>query len=319
MQSSSLIFVLVVAIWAVYLLQYWVKRRDHLATVRSVDRFSAAMRVLETHRAPGGAEATPRSYAIAPTRAARPTVSVKRASDSARTVDDVDLESPEPAAHRPGVVSRVVDAPRRVRGLTVLTMLALLPVVLLVAAFGPLPWWTPVVWLVGTVAAFAWLRESVVAARRSAPRRPASHAAPIDEEATRPARSAQARPHSTRTPAARVTTEAVSPTLAELDVDEVVSVTETAGEPVPTAVAEAAPAATLEPGSWSPVPVPRPTYTMKARAHRAEPEMVEEAGRPASDASPQPQSPSLPGTLEELPAVDADLVDPAQTRRVVNG
>ena len=43
MQPSSLIFVLVVAIWAVYLLQYWIKRRDHLSTVRSVDRFSAAI------------------------------------------------------------------------------------------------------------------------------------------------------------------------------------------------------------------------------------------------------------------------------------
>src|SRR5699024_6533206 len=135
-QPSSLIFVLVVAIWAVYLLQYWIKRRDHLATVRSVDRFSAAMRVLDDHRMHRVSEPTPRSYAVAPTRAARPEVTVKHA------------ESPG----RGPVVTPVVGASRRLRGLTVLTMLTLLPVVALVAAFGPLPWWTAAVWLVGTVA-----------------------------------------------------------------------------------------------------------------------------------------------------------------------
>ena len=72
MQPSSLIFVLVVAIWAVYLLQYWIKRRDHLSTVRSVDRFSAAMRVLDDHRLRREAtEPTPRSYAVTPARTAR--------------------------------------------------------------------------------------------------------------------------------------------------------------------------------------------------------------------------------------------------------
>ena len=48
---SSLIFVVIIGIWAVYLVQHWVRRREQLATSRSVDRFSAAMRVLE-RRAP---------------------------------------------------------------------------------------------------------------------------------------------------------------------------------------------------------------------------------------------------------------------------
>ncbi|MGL4176357.1 MAG: hypothetical protein ACRCSN_09790, partial [Dermatophilaceae bacterium] len=44
---SSLVFLVLVGVWAVYFLQYWVRRRDHIATARSVEQFSAAMRVLE--------------------------------------------------------------------------------------------------------------------------------------------------------------------------------------------------------------------------------------------------------------------------------
>src|SRR6478609_3626870 len=55
--------------WAAYLLGHWVRRRDHLATVRSVDRFSAAMRVLERRpavRAVPLSRQNPRSYVVAP-------------------------------------------------------------------------------------------------------------------------------------------------------------------------------------------------------------------------------------------------------------
>ena len=92
MQSSSLIFVVVVAIWAAYLVQYWVRRRDHLATIRSVDRFSAAMRVLDSHRLSQTAEPA-RSYAVSPTRAASPQVVVKRG------VAAPEVTVPEPVAH----------------------------------------------------------------------------------------------------------------------------------------------------------------------------------------------------------------------------
>mgnify|MGYP007091951070 CR=1 FL=1 len=81
MQPSSLIFVLVVAIWAAYLVQYWVRRRDHLATIRSVDRFSAAMRVLDSHRLSQTTEPA-RSYAVSPTRAA--TASTSPAASTSR-------------------------------------------------------------------------------------------------------------------------------------------------------------------------------------------------------------------------------------------
>lgn len=44
---SSLIFVAVVVIWATYLVVHVARHREHLATARSVDRFSSQMRVLQ--------------------------------------------------------------------------------------------------------------------------------------------------------------------------------------------------------------------------------------------------------------------------------
>lgn len=83
MQSpSSLIFLVLLGVWAAYFVQYWVRRRDHVATARSVEQFSAAMRVLEkrdTLPRTDLSEPAPRSYAVHPARAARPQVIVKRA------------------------------------------------------------------------------------------------------------------------------------------------------------------------------------------------------------------------------------------------
>ena len=47
MQPSSLIFVAIIAIWAAFLVQHWVRRREALSTARSVDRFSEAIRLLD--------------------------------------------------------------------------------------------------------------------------------------------------------------------------------------------------------------------------------------------------------------------------------
>src|SRR6478735_3650785 len=79
---SSLIFVVIVAIWAAYLVQHWARRREDAAATRSVEGFSEAMRVLEKRPAlPTTALSTPRphSYAVKPPSTGRPTVDVKRA------------------------------------------------------------------------------------------------------------------------------------------------------------------------------------------------------------------------------------------------
>lgn len=288
MQPSSLIFVLVVAIWAVYLLQYWIKRRDHLATVRSVDRFSAAMRVLDDHRMGRGvAEPTPRSYSVAPTRAARPEVTVKHAEAT------------------PARVERVGGVPRRLRGLTLLAMITLVPLVAVAAVLGPLPWWTIVVPLVGAVVAFVWLRRSVVAERSAARRVRVERRRDVAPQAERPAApraERRAAPSREAAPAAEARTAAPvaapaarSTRVYDVAQDERAPQVDEVVEPVAT-VAEPEP----EPGTWQPTPVPRPMYTMKAKAERPEP-----APMPASPA-PAPTG-DVPQVIEvedeDLPAI----------------
>ncbi|MCU1538457.1 MAG: hypothetical protein JWP82_2808, partial [Humibacillus sp.] len=81
-QVGSLIFVVIVAIWAAYLLQHWVSRREDAASTRSVDAFSAAMRVLEKRPLLPRTDlstARPDSYALKPAAGSRATVDVKRA------------------------------------------------------------------------------------------------------------------------------------------------------------------------------------------------------------------------------------------------
>lgn len=271
---------LVVAIWAVYLLQYWIKRRDHLSTVRSVDRFSAAMRVLDDHRMGRGvAEPTPRSYSVAPTRAARPEVTVKHAEAT------------------PARVEKVVDVPRRLRGLALLGMIVLLPVVALVAAFGPLPWWTVAVPVVGVVVAFAWLRQAVVAERSAARRVRVERrraAAPRAERPVAPARTA-ARAEASRATAPAAARPAARSTRVYDVVEEQAPVADEVIEPVAQT-----PVAEPEPGTWQPTPVPRPMYTMKAKAERPAP-----APMPATPA-PAPAG-DVPQVIEvedeDLPAI----------------
>ncbi len=81
-QVGSLIFVVIVAIWAAYLLQHWVRRREDAAATRSVEGFSAAMRVLEKRPLLPRTELSaprPDSYALKPASGVRATVDVKRA------------------------------------------------------------------------------------------------------------------------------------------------------------------------------------------------------------------------------------------------
>ena len=247
MQPSSLIFLVIVAIWAAYLIQHWVRRREHAATARSVDRFSEAMRVLERRSPLPRSELStphPPSYAVSPARPARPAVVVKRSplvarSSLGRPPGSVTARVPDPATNRaPGgrAASRPHAASRRTRGIALLTALALLPVSVLLCALHLLPW----VVVAGSVSALSgvlvWLRSAASAqrsargtgSRRGRPRSmPDSGAAPAD--GSRPAASAPAL------------------------------------------------------GSWTPVPVPRPTYALKDQARRTEPGRALDPRVPASE------------------------------------
>ena len=86
MPPSLLVLVLVVLVWIGFGVQWWWKRRDHVATVKSMDAFLDAMEALEhSVRMPN-----PRSeldhrpaQQVSPTAAMEPTVTVKPRRDEA--------------------------------------------------------------------------------------------------------------------------------------------------------------------------------------------------------------------------------------------
>jgi hypothetical protein len=293
-QPSSLIFLVIIAIWAAYFIQHWVRRREHLATARSVDRFSESMRVLE-HRSPLPAAdlsvPQPRSYAVSPARPARPEILVKRAAPSP-------LEAPLSASGRAREAAAGSPAPapvpssgRRARGLTFLGSLATLLVTVGLVSFGVVPWPAVFAPIAAIAAVMVWMRrgaEAERAARRggAGPQRAARpQRERRDQQASshRAAERAAVARESAPQPAADAADAAEA---VDADDEQPVSARESfydiqavergslAEAPAATpAAAHTAPAAAPVdeddiPLTWDPVPVPRPTYTMKAMAHR---------------------------------------------------
>ncbi len=326
---SSLIFLVLLGVWAAYFVQYWVRRRDHVATARSVEQFTEAMRVLE-RRDPlprtDLSEPAPRSYAVHPARASRPQVLVKRAVATEprpigitdRIDDGSHAVAPVAASARPSVVtspstpslrptprpaprparrparrpapgpagSRRVRPSRRVRGLLLLGALLELLVIALLVALSLLPLWALAPAGLAVAWAFLFLRAGVRAERRVTVRARAGRQSDLRR------RRAPASPQAasvTHPAGATASDGGVEPYVEAREVPQVASVAEpvvaadpepTIGEPVVAeAVARAEPAARVMvpivdeddiPLTWDPVPVPRPTYTMKAKAQRPE-------------------------------------------------
>lgn len=283
MQPSSLIFLVIIAIWAAYFVQHWVRRREHLATVRSVDQFTESMRVLERRSplvSPDLSEPQPRSYSVSPARS-RPQVLVKRATQSA-------AESVGVSAGEAGT-SSVPEAPlpsrRRARGLVFLVSLATLPATVALAVLAVVPWLALVAPVAVIAAAMTWMRRGAQAeraARREANRRqhaPRQDHAPVPE-GTGGAVVPFADPAEAEAGAgAGADAERRRDRAALYDIQAVErAVPDVPAEPAP----KAGPAATLTPLvdeddiplTWDPVPVPRPTYTMKAMAQRHAPAPV---------------------------------------------
>lgn len=290
-QPSGLIFLVIIAIWAAYLLQHWVGRREHLATARSVDRFSEAMRVLERRTPLPESDLslpTPRSYSVSPARPSRAEVVVKRAQPPTSHV-----RARPTAAANPKQTSnarRGLSA-RRVRGLSLLASLSLVVVVPALAAFSVMPWWSVLLVVAALVVDFAWLRHAAVADR--ADRR----ANALGRMASRPARSAvPARPASR--PKAHVDTMAAS---SDNTANEIADPSESESQAQSQAVT--ALQAEVDLSGWAPVPVPPPTYTLKARAERPQPV-------PAAVSEPGATPPSSFGGL-----VDEGELDEVLNRR----
>jgi hypothetical protein len=248
-QPSSLIFLVIVAIWVAYLIQHWVRRREHLATARSVDKFSEAMRVLERRNslsttAPVAGAAALRAgtgTGIGIGTRSRPD-DVKRATVRsplrARGGD-----GPLPPAHPVPLIELVPHrtaaqvAMRRVRGIFFLAALVAVPATLVLSIAHVLKWLSVGIAVGALLAAFVWLRVSAVREHRA---RAAHRAEKHRLERARARVAATARPRRDATPASSA---------AEQDTH-----TERAA-----------------PGGWKPVPVPPPTYTLKEPAYRPEP------------------------------------------------
>ncbi len=187
MPPSSLIFAVIVAVWAAYVIQHWIRRREHVATARSVDRFSEAMRVLERrHRSPQVdlSEPTPRSYSVSLMRPAAPDVVIKRAQPSA----PMSAASSAPLAPETPVGTGLsgahawpegVTAPRaatsrgaasaakprvsaaRMRGIALLSAVAIFAASLVAAVTGLVTWWAVPIAAGVVVVALAMVRRNV--------------------------------------------------------------------------------------------------------------------------------------------------------------
>jgi len=252
-QPSSLIFLVLIAIWATYLLQHWVRRREHLATARSVDRFSDAMRVLE-RRSPlpdfDLSAPRPRSYAISPARPSRPEVVVKRSHSVRPGMPTAPAAAVTDAPVRPTRVFHILAgvSARRVRGLSLLMSLLLALVVPSLAAFSLVPWWSVLVVLAALVVDVGWLRHAAVSARASA--RAQAHRSAAGTARSAAGLSAETGEDPERWFDSQAESESQLP----------------AGTRMAGAVDPIESPAPADPSAWAPVPVPPPTYTLKAKA-----------------------------------------------------
>lgn len=285
---SALIFVVVIAIWATYASLYVVRRREQLSTARSVDRFSAHMRVLQRRSVKTVPRAVPSSSG-----GARTSILSAGVSATAARVDEPVVPAPDtlsarlpsrlptvrrprlrvPAAAKVGI--RRVAQPARVG-----EALAALPIRRLRAyAFLALTWATlittvlavvhtvspvlPVVTLLGSGSLFAWVRADRNAELAAARRREASEAIEAERlDALARREQAQARPTVASMPVAQ---EHVAPRERRpFDLAEFLGEPEASGRRVQRDPL-------LDERDWEPVPVPPPTYTMKAKAERQAP------------------------------------------------
>jgi type II secretory pathway pseudopilin PulG len=250
-QPSSLIFLVIVAIWLAYLVQHWVRRREHLATARSVDKFSEAMRVLE-RRTPLPTTMPTTMLAEASTgshvKDSRPEVVVKHASVSS-PLRARRGESPLPPAHPVPLIELVPHrtaaqvALRRVRGILFLAALVAVPVTLVLSVAHVLKWVSVGIALALLVGSVVWLRVSA-----------------IQEQQVRKAHRLQKRrleQARTRVAATAGPTRSVAGPVAGGAADPA-----TEGGTLTPSLAEETP------GGWKPVPVPPPTYTLKEPAYR---------------------------------------------------
>ncbi|MFN2320935.1 MAG: hypothetical protein ABR500_14815 [Dermatophilaceae bacterium] len=297
--GTGIVFVVLVAIWVAYFVQYWSRRREHLATARSVESFAEAMRVLERRpalRAPSGHRISS-AYAMSPARVvsarpaprpqviakphpttpsplrggalrmstpAAPTPAPQDSTPPQRLTRNARAAGPRPKRSRPRpATSPVTSSPsRKVRGLALLGSFVVTLVIAALAAFSLLLWWVPLIGVAVVGASFLWLRSSVqaeIAARRgSRGRKPARRS--VQRPARRSAQGPSAPAAAERTGAPAQEHAAISSSVDAAEPELIEAII--AAEDSVSAADE------QRTDAWKPVPVPPPTYTLKAKAER---------------------------------------------------
>ncbi len=265
MDLSALIFVALAVAWAAYLVPKAIRHHDEVARSRSVERFSATMRVLAHREALSARDSR---LVVSPGRAAGPTTTVTTkegparadlpAAGRAEATDPVRRQVP-PAVRR-RAAARAAARRRRVLGVVLLA----LAVVVVLAATGVVGWaWTAV----PAVLLVSWLTACRVMVRietgraaeaqlRRAQRKDARAERRDQRREARIARRAERDEdffgeYDKPTPLLPAADDAGDPT------QEVAAVVASASTSVRTAAAA---------GVWDPVPVTLPTYVDKAPA-----------------------------------------------------
>ncbi len=294
MRPSSFVFVAIVGLWAAHLLPQWIRRRDALGASRGGDRHSSALRVLARRRRPRTL-----GRSSAPLLPSIPVVTGPVAE--APVAGPVSFLSTGPGrtpAALPIGTGRTpsVELAARRRRVVLVALGGFTAASVLGAIAGAVPASVAVVAVLLLGLDVAALRAVAVAGERR-------RAAEV-ERARRDAEAERAR-------RVRAVREAARARAGAVAAAAVVEVPDVAAEAV--RIAPAAREAVMADGTWTPVPVPPPTYTLKPIVPRPEPAPLEPAV--AAAAQPAAAGPSL--RLVEEPEVDLDSV--LARRRAVNG
>jgi len=253
--DSSVIFLVVLGLWAAYLVPHWLRRREDLSASRSADRFSAAMRVLSRRPAPEERPDRPRTSAhvLAPARA---TAALPGPSST-----DAEPATQADAAPTPSVPSgrRPRRALARTLGALLLLSLLAVPALGVLSVLGLAP-----VWAAGPAAGLVVLVIAVLRASARRRRRAARTVVPTGAVAV-PARAGRV-----ASPAEVVEQAGQREELFDEEAhtarEEQARIRRLAEEALRAADV---PYREPEPGAWTPVAVPLPAYLLKPHARPA--------------------------------------------------
>ncbi len=329
MSPSSLIFLIIPAMWVTYLVLYAARRREHLATARNVDRFSTEMRVLQRRVVPVPTSAEGDVPLVS--TPSRPNLLIAAPRDPSALAwlgDDSLLGNAAELARRAasggsrrtqvvvqatrGAASMATTVSHRSRRFRSTVLLALAGMLLLsvpLVLVGALPAWVPVLLFGGSITCLLWVRRAVVAEQAAVARRRTAvrhHRRLAAERAAAAAR--EARPAAPILPVAQ---EYAEP--GEIRVSDQADLT----APVVAAPTPAPFDLLADPDGWEPMPVPPPTYTLKARADHPLPEplSVPEPKTYVEHAPAGTTALQVPASNIPVPIDDEDDFD----RWVVNG